>query len=68
MDHGPPHCHVHIDGRDVEVHLWNLTVRKPPPNTLPGKLKRQLKKVQTELLEAWDRVKIVPSGSNTTAW
>lgn len=68
VDHGAPHCHIFIDGRDVEVVLYDLSIRKPPPHSLPGKLRRQLKSVQVEMLKAWDRVKIVPDGSNTTAW
>jgi hypothetical protein len=68
VDHEPPHCHVYIDGRNVEVLLWTLEIRKPPPNSLPGKLRRQLKDVQEDLLRAWDEVKIVPAGSNTRAW
>lgn len=68
VDHGPPHCHVFVNGRDVEVLLYDLEIRNPPPNALPGILRRKLKAVQIEMLQAWDRVKIIPPGSNTTAW
>jgi hypothetical protein len=30
VDHPPPHCHVVIDGRDVQVELFTLRVLRPP--------------------------------------
>lgn len=68
VDHLPPHCHIYIEGRSVEVRLLDLEVRSPPPNSLPGKLRKQLSSVQEDMLKAWDQVKVVPPGSNTTAW
>ncbi|TVR57169.1 MAG: DUF4160 domain-containing protein [Gemmatimonadales bacterium] len=63
-DHPPPHCHVIVGGRDVKVDLWSLEVVNPPPNELPGKLRRKLLSLQEELLEAWEQVLEIPPGGS----
>lgn len=68
VDHLEAHCHVILDGRNKAVDLYTLEIRNPPPNDLPPNLRRSLKAVQAELLQAWDQVRIVPKGSNTQAW
>ena len=62
VDHCPPHCHAYVDGRDVQIDLHVLTVLKPPPHELPSNLRKALHKVQEELLEAWERVRLLPPG------
>lgn len=68
VDHLDAHCHVILEGRNKAVDLYTLRIRNPPPNELPAKLRRALKELQPQLLQAWDRVKVVPKGSNTQAW
>ena len=57
-DHLPPHCHVYIKGREVWVLLETLQVWRPP-YTLPGNLRKCLKKHQADMLIAWDEVTII---------
>lgn len=62
MDHPPPHCHVIGEQGDIKVALWDLTVMNPPPQELPGKLRRKLQGLQEELLAAWEEVLEIPPG------
>ncbi len=55
-DHHPPHCHVNLGRRNKRVCLDTLRVLNPPPDELPPRLRRALRKRQAELLEAWDEV------------
>lgn len=68
VDHDPPHCHIYIEGRDAQVDLRTLEVRNPPPHRLPPNLRRGLAEIQEELLEAWERVTIIPPGSSPGVW
>jgi len=64
VDHPPPHCHVLVDGRDLRVHLYTLAVLNPPPHDLPPKVRQGLRKVQEDLLQAWEEVRVSPPGSS----
>jgi hypothetical protein len=68
VDHFPAHCHVDLGRRRVRVNLWSLEIMDPPPHELPGGLRRGLKNLQMELLEAWERVRKVPPGSSPGVW
>ena len=68
VDHDPPHCHVYVDGRDAKVNLWTLDVLNPPPHSLPPKFRRGLANLQEELLEAWEKVNVIPPGSSPGVW
>jgi hypothetical protein len=57
-DHLPPHCHVHIGGREVWVLLETLVVWRPP-YVLPANLRKCLRKHQQAMLIAWDDVTII---------
>lgn len=59
VDHGPPHCHVHISGRNTQVDLFTFRILNPPPHRLPPGVRRCLRKHRVEMLEAWERVLIV---------
>lgn len=59
-DHLPPHCHVSWGGRSIKVTLHTLGVR--PGVQLPHGVWRCLRDNQDQMLEAWDRVKVVPPG------
>lgn len=63
VDHPPPHCHAYVEGRDARVDLRTLEVLNPPPHEIPVKLRRGLRRLQPELLAAWDRVIEPPRGS-----
>lgn len=62
MDHLPPHCHAFVEGKDLKITLFELSVMNPPPNDPPTKLRKGLAALQEELLEAWEDVRIIPSG------
>ena len=68
VDHLPPHCHVDLGSRRVKVNLFTLQVMDPPPHELPGGVHRQLRRPQEELLDAWERVRVVPPGSSPGVW
>ena len=68
VDHLPPHCHAVVGGRDLRIDLRTLDVLNPPPEQLPPPLRRGLAETQEELLVAWDKVKVVPSGSSPGVW
>ena len=68
IDHPPPHLHVILEGRNRAVHLYTLEIRNPPPHQLPPRLRRELRALHGELMEAWEQVRIIPPGSNTHAW
>lgn len=58
-DHLPPHCHVHVAGRNVRVDLVTLEVLNPPPHILPPQITGCIRRHQEEMLEAWERVVIL---------
>ena len=62
VDHEPPHCHVRIGRHNAQVDLYTLKTIHSPPSDLPTKLRKGLKDVQMELLEAWESVTIIPHG------
>jgi uncharacterized protein DUF4160 len=62
-DHYPPHCHVQFRGRDVKVKLQDLEPLSTIP--LPHAVKKYLRENQEQLLAAWERVRVVPTGG---AW
>jgi hypothetical protein len=62
VDHPPPHCHVRRDRGGFKVNLMTLTVMDPPPHELPANLRKALLDPQEELLEAWEMVRVIPSG------
>ena len=64
VDHAPPHCHVTVKGRNVQVVLADLTILKPPPHSLPANLRNGLKDKQEEMFAAWSLVKEIPAGGN----
>jgi len=68
VDHPPPHCHVRLDRGSVKVNLMTLAVMDPPPHELPARLRRALGEVQEELLQAWERVRLIPPGSSPGVW
>ena len=68
VDHPPPHCHAVVEGRNKTVDLYTFSIRNPPPDALPRRLRRELRGSQAELLKAWDEVKLIPPGSSTQAW
>jgi hypothetical protein len=68
VDHEPPHCHVFIDGRDAQIHLFTLEVLHPPPHAVPTPLRRGLGRHQDEMIRAWDKVTVIPPGSSPGVW
>ncbi len=68
VDHMPPHCHIAMPAKELKVDLHTLEVINPPPHELPPALRRGLVKRRESLLEAWDRVRIIPSGGNPGSW
>lgn len=62
IDHEPPHCHVQIGRHNAQVDLDSLEIFHPPPFVLPSKLRKGLREVQEEMLEAWEIVTIIPLG------
>jgi len=68
VDHLPPHCHVFYKNYDMKVDLLALKILNPPPNKTPQKLSKALKQEQNEMLKAWDKVKVIPSGSSPGTW
>ncbi len=54
-DHPPPHCHVKIKGKDVRVNLFTLEVFWDD-FTLPANLRKCLKRIQEDMIAAWDDV------------
>jgi len=62
VDHRPPHCHVNIDGRDTKISLFTLKILNPPPHELPPTLRKCLRESLEDLLEAWEKVHILPPG------
>jgi len=60
FDHLPPHCHVFEGGRHLKVELWSLEVVKPVGATPSPAVRKCLKQYQVEMLEAWERVRILP--------
>jgi hypothetical protein len=68
VDHRPPHCHVDLGARRVRVNLLTLDIMDPPPNDLPPKLRKRLRRLREELLEAWESVREVPPGRSPGVW
>lgn len=64
VDHPPPHCHAFYDRKDLKIELTDLSVMNPPPNDIPAKLRKSLKKEHANMLKAWKKVKVVPPGKN----
>lgn len=66
IDHPPPHCHAEVNGKDVKVDLATFEILNPPPHHLPAKLRRNLAGRRESLHRAWERVIIIPPGSDPT--
>ena len=62
VDHDPPHCHVRIGPHNAQVDLFRLEVLNPPPDELPTGLRKALRAVQVEMLQAWEQVVVHPRG------
>ncbi len=68
VDHEPAQCHVFLSGRSIRVDLFTLAVMNPPPHDLPPRLRRALAQRRVEMLEAWEKVRIIPPGSSPGVW
>lgn len=68
VDHPPPHCHVRTERGGIKVNLYTLEVMDGSRSGLPPKLRKALRDVQEELLEAWEKVRIIPPGSSPGVW
>ncbi|HYW35842.1 MAG TPA: DUF4160 domain-containing protein, partial [Balneolaceae bacterium] len=69
VDHPPPHCHAYIDAKkDLKINLLTMEIMNPPPNNIPSKINKALKDRHEELLEAWEKVKVIPPGKNPGEW
>ncbi len=60
VDHEPPHCHVSVKGRNIRRDLVSLAVMNPPPHDVAPVLRRCLRSRQERMLEAWDKVTLLP--------
>lgn len=47
---------------------FTLDIMDPPPNDLPPKLRKRLRRLREELLEAWESVREVPPGRSPGVW
>ncbi len=64
VDHNPPHCHViGGGGRDLKVSIETLEVLAPASATLSPSLRKCLREDQAKMLEAWEQVLIMGSGT-----
>jgi hypothetical protein len=43
-------------GHNVQIDLYALEVRNPPPHHIPPSLRKCLRQLQEEMLQAWDDV------------
>ena len=59
VDHNPPHCHVNIGGRNTQINILTLEILNPPPHRFPTHVRKCAQELQEEMLEAWDKVKII---------
>ncbi|MCH7540851.1 MAG: DUF4160 domain-containing protein [Proteobacteria bacterium] len=58
-DHDPPHCHVNIRGRNTQIDIYTFEILTPPPHSLPPNVRKCLRLMQEEMIEAWDSVTIL---------
>ena len=55
FDHNPPHFHADYGGNEVEMDIWEVTLRQ---GQLPPRLRRRLhrwtRELQSELMDSWN--------------
>ena len=68
VDHLPPHCHAMVEGKELRVDLYTLRILNPPPHGLPPGLRKGLRREQEGMIEAWERVQVIPPGSSPGVW